>query len=100
MAYYNACEVSASTKNTTTADLITANKNIWKLKSECLSLKVVYIQHVKDNDLGTIVCFSVESFALQTLKITLLKIASYIFLYKNNKSFSPIAQKSRKIKSG
>ena len=90
---YSACEVSVSTKNATIVDLIKANKNIPNLKSEYLSLKVV---DVEDIDLCTIVCFSDGSFA--NLKDNSSQSGYIIFLYKNNKSFSPIAWESRKIK--
>ena len=92
MAYSN-CVVSVSTKNETTADLIKANKNIRKMKPECLSLKIV---DVEDIDLCTIVCFSDSSFV--NLKDNSFQSGYTIFLYKNKKSFSPIAWKSRKIK--
>ena len=90
---YSACEVSISTKNATIVDLIKANKNIWKLKSECLSLKIV---DVEDIDLSTIVHFSDTSFV--NLKDNSSQSGYITFLYKNNKSYSPIAWKSRKIK--
>ena len=51
---YSACEVSVSTKIATIVDLIKANKNIRKLKSKCLSLKIV---NVEDIDLCTIMFF-------------------------------------------
>ena len=89
---YSACEVSVSTKNATIVDLTKANKNIQKLRSECLSLKIV---NVEDTHLCTTVCFSDASFA--NFKDTSSQSGYIIFLYKNNKSFSPIAWKSRKI---
>ena len=90
---YSACEVNVSTKTTTIIDLMKANKNIRKLKSECLSLKIV---DVEDIDLCTIVCFSDASFA--NIKDNSSQSGYIIFLYKNDKLFFPITWKSRKIK--
>ena len=89
---YSACEVSVSTKNATIVDLTKANKNIPNLRSECLSLKII---NIEDIHLRTTVCFSDVSFA--NFKDTSSQSGYIIFLYKNNKSFSPIAWKSRKI---
>ena len=64
------------------------------MKSECLSLKTV---DVEDIDLCTIVRFSDASFV--NLKNNSSQSGYITFLYKNNKSYSPIAWKSRKIKT-
>ena len=55
------------------------------MKSESLPLKIV---DVEDIDLCNIVCFSDASFA--NLKDNSSQ-SGYIFLFKNNKSFSQIA---------
>ena len=81
----SACEVSVSTKNATIVDLIKANKNISKLKSECLFLKIV---DAEDIDLRTIKCFSDASFA--NLKGDSPRSGYIMFLYKKSKLFSPI----------
>ena len=74
-------------------ELIKGNKNIWKLRSECLSVKLV---DVDDINLCTIVCFSDGSFAI--FKNNSFQSGYIIFLYRNNKSFSPITWKSVKTK--
>lgn len=56
---YSAYEVSFSTKNPTIVDLIKANKNIQKPKSECLSLKMVNVEDI----ICVSLCFSDASFA-------------------------------------
>ena len=60
------------------------------MKSESLSLKIV---DVEDIDLCTIVCFSDACFA--NLKDNSSQSGYIIFLFKNYKSFSQIALKSR-----
>ena len=81
---YSAYEVSFSTKNPTIVDLIKANKNIQKPKSECLSLKMVNVEDI--------ICVSLYVFQmhpLQTLKITQIDYVMYLYkktLKKHDKS--------------
>ena len=44
---YSVCKVDVSTKNSTIVDLIKADKNIRKLKSKFLSLKIVDVEDIE-----------------------------------------------------
>ena len=90
---YNACEVSVSIKDATINDLKQANKYIRKAKSESSGITIVNLENIA---LCSIICFSDASFA--NLKGSSSQGGYIIFLYRNEKSFSPIAWKSCKLK--
>ena len=90
---YSACEVSVSIKDATINDLIQANKYIRKAKSESSGIRIVDLENIAT---CSIICFSDASFA--NLKGSSSQGGFIIFLYRNEKSFSPIAWKSFKIK--
>ena len=89
----SACEVSVSTKNATIVDLIKANKNISKLKLECLFLKIV--------DAEDLICVPLNVFQmhpLQTLiKVTLLKVV-ICFCTKRASCFLQLHENQEKLR--
>ena len=89
---FGACEVSASIKDSTVNDLIVANKNIRKLKSEKVVLQYPNLGNI---ELCSIICFSDAAFA--NLKNGSSPGGFIIFLSKSDKNYAPISWKSRKI---
>ena len=71
---------------------MSANKNIRKLKSEKLTLKFPNLRNIEQ---CKILCFSDASFA--NLKGSSSQGGYVLFLYKDDKTFAPIAWKSRQI---
>ena len=89
---FGACEVSVSIKDSTVNDLIVANKNIRKLKSEKVVLQYPNLGNI---ELCSIICFSDAAFA--NLKNGSSQGGFIIFLYKSHKNYATISWKSRKI---
>ena len=89
---FGACEVSVSIKDSTVNDLIVANKNIRKLKSEKVVLQYPNLGNI---ELCSIICFSDAAFA--NLKNGSSQGGFIIFLCKSDKNYAPISWKSRKI---
>ena len=89
---FGACEVSVSIKDSTVNDLIVANKNMRKLKSEKVVLQYPNLGNI---ELCSIICFSDAAFA--NLKNGSSQGGFIIFLCKSDKNYAPISWKSRKI---
>ena len=87
---FGACEVSVSIKDSTVNDLIVANKNIRKLKSEKVVSQYPNLGNV---ELCSIICFSDAAFA--NLKNGSSQ-GGFTFLCKSDKNYALILWKSRK----
>ena len=80
---FGACEVSVSIKDSIVNDLIVANKNIRKLKSE----KVVFqYPNLGNIELCSMICFSDAAFA--NFKNASSQGGFIIFLYKSDKNIN------------
>ena len=93
---YNACEVSVFIKDATINDLIQANRYIryiCKAKSKSALIRLVDLENLEQ---CSIICFSDASFA--NLKGNSSQGGYIVFLYRDEKLFSPIARKSFKVK--
>ena len=85
---FGACEVSVSIKDSTVNDLIVANKNIRKLKSEKVVLQYPNLGNI---ELCSIICFSDAAFA--NLKNGSSQ-GGFTFLCKSDKNYALILWKS------
>ena len=89
---FGACEVSISIKDAQIGDLLNANKNIRKLKSQQIVLQVPNLMCVEE---CSIICFACVAFA--NLKKSSSQGGYIIFLCKDQKKYAPISWKPKKI---
>ena len=89
---FGACEVSVSIKDATINDLLLANKNIRKMKSERVSLKFPNLGNIEE---CSILCFSDAAFA--NLKNSSSQGGFIIFLINKHSKYAPVSWKSRKL---
>ena len=83
---FGACEVSTSIKDAQIGDLLNANKNIRKLKSQQIVLQLPNLICVEE---CSIICFAGVAFA--NLKKSSSQGGYIIFLGKDHKKYAPIS---------